>query len=76
MPAVAAASAPTAETVTPAKAITKKDLVAKFILLAQEKDREVAVKLLAEYGVSKLPELTDKSLWPAFVAKIDALLAA
>ena len=54
---------------------TKKALVEKFIELAQTKDREVAVKLLADFGVSKLPELTDKNKWADFVAAVDALLA-
>ena len=57
------------------KAPTKKQLVEKFIELAQEKDREVAVKLLADYGVAKLPELTDKTKWAPFMADVDALLA-
>ena len=75
-PVAAAVAAP--EVSTPAaevKAPTKKQLVEKFIELAQEKDREVAVKLLADFGVSKLPELTDKTKWPAFIAAVDAILA-
>lgn len=58
------------------KVPTKKALVEKFIELAQTKDREVAVKLLADFGVSKLPELTDKSKWAGFIAAVDVLLAA
>ena len=54
---------------------TKKQLVEKFIELAQEKDREVAIKLLADFGISKLPELTDKTKWADFIARCDALLA-
>ncbi len=54
---------------------TKKELVDKFIELAQKKDREVAVALLAKFGVSTLPELKDKAQWPAFVAAIEELLA-
>ena len=71
--AVAAPEAPTpaAEVKTP----TKKQLVEKFIELAQTKDREVAVKLLADFGVAKLPDLKDKSKWADFVAAVDALLA-
>ena len=54
---------------------TKKQLVEKFIELAQSKDREVAVKLLADFGVAKLPELKDKSKWAPFIAAVDTLLA-
>ena len=63
--------------VGPAKvsAPTKKQLVEKFIELAQTKDREVAVKLLADFGVAKLPDLKDKSKWADFIAAVDALLA-
>ncbi len=64
-----AAGAPAAEVPT------KKQVVDKFIELAQKKDRTVAVALLAEYGIVKLPELKDKTLWAGFVAKIDALLS-
>ena len=65
----------TATEVVEAKVPTKKVLVEKFIELAQSKDREVAVKLLADFGVAKLPELTDKSKWAPFIARVDALLA-
>ncbi len=71
--------APTPEPVEEVKADekvpTKKQLVEKFIELAQTKDREVAVKLLADFGVAKLPELKDKSKWAPFIAAVDALLA-
>ena len=70
-PEVTAPEAPAAEV----KAPTKKQLVEKFIELAQSKDREVAVKLLADFGVSKLPELKDKTKWPEFIAAVDVLLA-
>ena len=82
----APAPVPVVDVVTPApvtatevvkaeeKVPTKKALVEKFILLAQTKDREVAVKLLADFGVAKLPELTDKSKWAPFIARVDALL--
>ena len=55
---------------------TKKQLVDKFIKLAQDKDRTVAVALLARYGIVKLPELKDKTKWAGFMAEIDVLLAA
>lgn len=70
------AAAPTPDVPPVVAAPTKKQLVDKFILLAQEKDRTVAIALLAEFGVTKLPELKDKAQWAPFVAKIDALLAA
>ncbi len=69
--AAATVESPPAEVKVP----TKKQLVEKFIELAQEKDREVAVKLLADFGVSKLPELTDKTKWASFIVAVDALLA-
>jgi hypothetical protein len=75
-PVAAAVAAP--EVITPAaeaKVPTKKQLVEKFIELAQAKDREVAVKLLADFGVAKLPDLTDKTKWAPFVATVDELLA-
>lgn len=63
------------DTPTTAAVPTKKQLVEKFIELAQSKDREVAVKLLADFGVGNLPELTDKTKWPEFIAAVDVLLA-
>ena len=77
-PTPVAASVAAPEVTAPAaevKAPTKKQLVEKFIELAQAKDREVAVKLLADFGVSKLPELTDKAKWPEFIVAVDKLLA-
>ena len=71
----AAAGPPPVPTEPPVKAPTKKQLVEKFIELAQTKDREVAVKLLADFGVAKLPDLKDKSKWADFVAAVDTLLA-
>ena len=70
-PEPAIVSVPAAEVKIP----TKKQLVEKFIELAQTKDREVAVKLLADFGVAKLPDLKDKSKWADFVAAVDTLLA-
>ena len=67
--------APAATVKADEKVPTKKQLVEKFIELAQSKDREVAVKLLADFGIAKLPELTDKSKWAPFIARVDALLA-
>ncbi len=59
----------------PVVAITKKALTEKFIELASEKGREIAMQLLAEYGIASLPELTDKAKWPVFFAACDAKLA-
>ena len=81
-PVAAAVAAPevsapvTATEVAATKAPTKKQLVEKFIELAQAKDREVAVTLLAKFGVAKLPELTDKAKWPEFMAAVDEILAS
>lgn len=58
----------------PAVALTKKTLTEKFIELAQDKGREVATALLAEYGVADLPSLKDKTQWPAFYAACEAKL--
>ena len=55
---------------------TKKEMVEKFIEMAQNQPREVAITLLAKYKIAKLPELTDKSQWAAFTADCIALLAA
>ena len=77
--AAAPAATPAAATVAvePAPAavveITKKALTEKFIELAAEKGREVAMQVLAEYGVASLPEL-DKAKWSAFFAACDAKL--
>ena len=51
-PAAVPEPAPTAEVPAP----TKKQLVEKFIELAQTKDREVAVKLLADFGVAVIDQ--------------------
>lgn len=77
-PAPAAAEAPAeAPAETPAaEAVTKKQLVEKFVELAKGKGREVASRLLAEYKIAKLPELKDETVWPEFYAKMVSLLEA
>lgn len=71
----AAGEAPATEApASPAVEVDKKTLTEKFIELAQAKGREVASQLLAEFKVTKLPELKDKAQWPAFYAKCNELL--
>jgi hypothetical protein len=75
--AAPATEAPATPPEAPAAAVEvdKKKLTEKFIELAQAKGRDVATQLLAEFGVSKLPELKDKQQWPVFYAKCEELLA-
>jgi hypothetical protein len=49
-------------------------LTEKFIEVAQDKGREIATKVLADFSVASLPELTDKAQWPAFYAACEAKL--
>lgn len=58
------------------KAGKKKIITEAFIKLAQDKGREVAAQLLAEYGIAKLPELTDESKWAEFYTKTKTELEA
>ena len=68
------AAAPAAA--APAVEVSKKVLTDTFIKLAQDKGREIAAGILAEFGVTKLPELKDETQWPAFHAKVVAALGA
>lgn len=55
--------------------VTKKQIIEIIIKLAQDKGRETAAALLAEYGAAKIPELKDESLFPEILAKATALLS-
>lgn len=56
-----------------APTVDKKKLSQKFIEVAQSQGRDVAVQMLAEYGVDKLPKLpADK--WDEFYEKCETAL--
>ncbi len=69
-------AAPAAAAAAPAAAVvTKKQIVTEIVALMKDKGREAGAKLLADYGVQKVPGL-DPAIYSEFLAKIVALRAA
>jgi hypothetical protein len=55
--------------------IDKKQIINGVIALAKKRGRDVATKMMSEFGYAKASEFNDAAQYPAVMAKIDELSA-